>query len=152
VWCFRINKESIYYKMIFLCNDICRWSNMTSFISCSLISLCANHNTYNCTLNCTLSHTKRVYTVSCTCCIMCMYMKYSQWSQNIRIPSFKCLALILIKSNIKYRCIKPYIKLLSHQSGVLTVFPQCTKKLQIPEVCTVQSPAMLCTGKCCAIA
>jgi len=47
---------------------------------------------------------------------------------------------------IVYRYVKP----LSHQSGVLTVFTQRLKKLQNAEVRAVQTPAMLC--KRCAIA
>jgi len=34
-------------------------------------------------------------------------------------------------------------KPLSHQSGVLTAFPQRSNKLQIAEVCAVQSPVTL---------
>jgi len=37
-----------------------------------------------------------------------------------------------------------HVKPLSHQSGVLTVFPQRFKKLQNAEVRAVQTPATLC--------
>ena len=40
-----------------------------------------------------------------------------------------------------------YVKPLSHQSGVLTAFPQRFKKLRNAEVRAVQTPATLC--KCC---
>jgi len=39
------------------------------------------------------------------------------------------------------------LKPLSHQSGVLTAFPQRSKKMQVAEVRAVQSPPTLC-GRC----
>jgi len=53
------------------------------------------------------------------------------------------LAKKLIKNEVK-------LKPLSHQSDVLTAFPQRFKKLQNAEVRAVQTPATLC--KRCAIA
>ena len=63
------------------------------------------------------------------------------------------LVIKLIRANIMFYYSLflnlSFLKPLSHQSGVLTAFPQLFKKLQIFEVHAVQSPATLCVR--CAI-
>ena len=73
----------------------------------------------------------------------------TKFEQLILLPTVQEVALYnyLYKMTFfekEWPAVVAFVKPLSHQSGVLTAFPQRLKKLQNAEVRAVQTPATLC--------